>query len=101
MIRIMVADRHPIVRQGLKRTFGATGSTRIIAEAATLEELWHHIQQHNVDVLIGEISMLGGKAFEILGEIKKRAPDVPVVVFTIYREKCYVAEAFKCGAWPM
>ena len=98
MIRIMIADRHPIVRQGLKRTFGAAGVVSIVAEAATLDELWHHIQQHNVDVLIGEISLLGGKAFEILEELKKRAPYVAVVVFSMYTEKFYVDEALKCGA---
>ena len=98
MIRIMIADKHPIVRQGLKRTFGATGALSVVAEAATPDELWHHIQQHNVDVLIGEISMLGGKTFDMLAEIKKQAPYIAVVVFSMYMENCYVIEALRRGA---
>jgi two-component system, NarL family, invasion response regulator UvrY len=98
MIRIIIADRHPLVREGLKRIFGAAGALSIVAEASTLDELWHHMQQHNVDVLIGENSFLSGKAFEILKEVKKRVPHVAMVVFSIYLETCYVAEAFRGGA---
>lgn len=98
MIRIMIADEHPIVRYGLKRSLAATGPFSIIAEAAVCKELWHHIQRPDLDVLIAEISMLGGKAFDMLGEIKRRAPSLAVVVFSMYMEKRYVAEAFRRGA---
>jgi DNA-binding NarL/FixJ family response regulator len=98
MIRIMIADKHPIVRYGLKRSLAATGAFNINAEAATREELWHHMQRPCMDVLIGEMSMFGGKTFDMLAEIKKQAPSIAVVVFTMYVENCYVIEALRRGA---
>ncbi len=98
MTRIMIADKHPIVRYGLRRSLAATGTFDIVAEGATREEVWHHMQSLPIDVLIAEISMLGGKAFDMLEAIKKQAPSVAVVVFSMYMENCYVAEAFRRGA---
>jgi DNA-binding NarL/FixJ family response regulator len=94
----MIADQHPIVRYGLKRSLAITGRFNIIAEAATREELWHHMQPPCIDVLIGEISMFGGKTFDMLAQIKKQAPYIAVVVFSMYMENCYVIEALRRGA---
>lgn len=98
MTRIMIADKHPIVRYGLRRSLAATGTFHIIAEAATVEDVWHHMQRLRIDVLIAEVSMLGGKAFDMLRAVKQQAPYVAVVVFTMYRDNSYVAEAFRRGA---
>lgn len=98
MIRILIADTHPVVRHGLKRSLASREPFTIVGEAATREELWQSIQRSNPDVLVGEMSLLGGKAFNMLKQIKQRVPYVAMVVFSMYMEKCYVVEAFQRGA---
>ena len=98
MIRTMIADRHPIVRQGVKRTLKETGEVSIVAEAATHEELWDNMQRSNIDVLIGEFSTFGGRRCEILGRIKKQYPYVAIVMFSAYVDHAYVVESLRGGA---
>lgn len=98
MIRIMIADRHPIVRQGLKRALSATGEVSLVAEATTRQELWDNIQRPNIDVLIGEISLFGGRTCEMLGQIRKRYPYLAIVVFSMHVDNSYVVESLRGGA---
>ena len=98
MIHIMVAESHPIVRHGLKRTLSAAGGFSIVAEVDTTEKLWGNIQDQNIDLLICEIALFGWKASETLQKIKQRRPYLTVVVFSRYVEASYIVESFRGGA---
>ena len=98
MIRMGLADKHPVVRYGLKRALGSTGTFTIVAEAATPPELWDLLQCAHIDVLICEMAIFGGKSCEELEEILKRRPHLVIVVFTMYAEASCVVESIRRGA---
>lgn len=98
MIRIMIADRHPIVRQGLKRTLSASGVFGIVVEVDTSQKLWDNIQTSGIDVLVCDISMFGNGAFQMLAEIKRRRPYLAIVVFSMYVDIPYVTRSLRGGA---
>lgn len=98
MIRIMIADRHPIVRQGLKRALSASGVFGIVAEVDTSQKLWDNMQTSGIDVLVCDISMFGNGAFQMLAEIKRRRPYLAIVVFSMYVDIPYVTRSLRGGA---
>lgn len=98
MIRLMIADKHPLVRYGLKRAFEPAGIFTIVAEAATFPELWRLLSWPHVDVLICETAILGGTSCDKLGEILKRRPRLAIVVFSMYVDASYVVATLRRGA---
>lgn len=96
MIRIVLADKHPVVRNGLTRWFQATTTYNVVAEAATSDELVRHVQHTACDVIIGDT--LFGKQYDVIPILKKQSPSVAVIVFSRYCEASYIAKAFRLGA---
>lgn len=98
MIRLIIADKHPLVHYGLKRAFGSTGLFTIIAEATTPSELWHLPSWPHVDVLICETAIFARTSCDTLEEILKRSPRLAIVVFSMYTETSCVVECLRRGA---
>jgi two-component system invasion response regulator UvrY len=98
MYRILIADDHPIVRQGLKHILEESGYVRSIEEAETGREVVDKIRQSPFDVILLDISMPGMSGLETLEEIKKLNPSLPVLILSMYPEEDYAVRALKTGA---
>lgn len=98
MIRILIADDHAIVRQGLKNIVAIDSRMSVVDEARNGTELLDLVRRQPVDVVILDVSMPGRNGLETLKELKRDYPDLPVIVLSMYPEDQYAVRAFKAGA---
>ncbi len=98
MIKILVADDHPIIHEGLKKMFEKVPDIRVTGEASTGEEALNEIERNDYDLLLLDISMPDKSGLEVLKELKRKKPDLPVLILSIHGEEQYAIRALKAGA---
>lgn len=98
MIRLIIADDHPIVREGLKRIITEYSDMHLVSEAADGNEILAQCSEHNVDVLLLDISMPGPGFLYTLQRLRVKHPDMHVLVLSIHPENHYAVRAIKAGA---
>ncbi|MGC9323410.1 MAG: response regulator [Desulfomonilia bacterium] len=98
MIRVLVADDHPIVRQGIKQILADTDDITVAAEAANGQQVLDAVWKNTFDVILLDISMPGRDGLEILRELKAHSPKLPVLVLSMYPEEQYAIRVLKSGA---
>ena len=98
MLKILVADDHPVVRQGLKQILSETKDMTVADEAQTGQEVLKKAVKNDYDVILLDISMPGKNGLDILRELKNKKPKVPVLILSIYPEDQYAVRVLKLGA---
>jgi DNA-binding NarL/FixJ family response regulator len=97
MIRIYVADDHPVVREGLKRIIADATDMRVVGEAATGEQVLAEIDRR-VDVLLLDISMPGPGLLTVIRQTRARHPELRILVLSVQPEELYAERALRAGA---
>lgn len=98
MIRVMIADDHAIVRQGLKQILSSTEDIEVTGEAETGFQAVKIVRQHTFDVLLLDISLPDRNGIEILKQIKKDKSDLAVLMLSMHNEHEFAIRALKAGA---
>lgn len=98
MIKILIADDHAVVRQGLRQIVAADNQMTIVGEARNGGELLDLINGNPVDVIVLDISMPGRNGLETLKDIKRLYPNLPVIILSMYPADQYAVRVFKSGA---
>lgn len=98
MIRVLVADDHPVVHEGLKKMFEKVHGIRVTGEASTGEEVLNEIERNDYDLVLLDISMPDKSGLEVLKELKRKRPDLQVLILSIHGEEQYAIRALKAGA---
>jgi len=98
MIKILIADDHPIVRQGFKQVLSDTADLVVADEAGNGREVLSLAAKKDYDVILLDISMPGKNGLEVLKELKLTNPKIPVLILSIYPEEQYAIRALKAGA---
>lgn len=98
MIKILIADDHSIVRQGLRNIVAIDNQMTVVGEARNGAELLNLVREQAVDVVVLDISMPGRNGLETLKELKRGNPSLPVIILSIHPEDQYAVRAFKAGA---
>jgi two-component system invasion response regulator UvrY len=98
MIRILIADDHAIVRQGLKQILAAEADFVVAGEAANHAEVMQQLRRDTFDVLLLDIAMPGKNGIETLKQAKLELPKLPVLILSMYSEDQYAVRALKAGA---
>jgi two-component system, NarL family, invasion response regulator UvrY len=98
MIRILIADNHTILREGLKKVLTAADGMIVTAEAANGQEVLAKIGHIKFDVLILEIAMPGSSGLDILKELKGHKNKISILVLSICPEDQCALRALKAGA---
>jgi len=98
MIKILLADNHPIVRAGLKQILTQYDDLTVTDEAGTSQEIFNKIDTNNYDVILLDIAMPGRSGIEIIKDLKSEKPGTSVLVLTYYPEEHYAVRALKAGA---
>ncbi|MBN2244295.1 MAG: response regulator transcription factor [Candidatus Aminicenantes bacterium] len=98
MIKVLIADDYPVVREGLKKIFSGTNHIVVAGEAENGQELLERIKDEDFNVVLLDITMPNTNWLEVLKELKRRIPKVPVVILSMHRGEEYVTRAFKAGA---
>jgi DNA-binding NarL/FixJ family response regulator len=98
MIRVLVADDHRIVREGVRRLLDDTEDIRITVEATGGDELLTVLATTSVDVVLLDVAMPGPGFLEVLRQLRERHAGVRVIVLSGHREEEYAVRALKGGA---
>ena len=97
-LRILLADDHPVVRQGLKTFFATQPDLEVVAEAATGAEAVARATELRPDVALLDLVMPDGGGIEAAAQIREASPATKVIVLTSYAEDENVIPALKAGA---
>jgi DNA-binding NarL/FixJ family response regulator len=98
VIRVLIADDHPVVRRGLKQTMDETPDIRVVGEAENGAEAVNKLSDGTFDVVLLDISMPGRGGIDALKRIKSTNPATPVLVLSVHPEDQYALRALKTGA---
>src|SRR5689334_7555907 len=97
-MRILIADDHSIVRRGLKDILHEEFPFAEITEVSDATDMMLKIFRESWDIVISDLSMPGRSALDVLPEIKQHAPNLPVLILSIYPEEQYAIRVLKAGA---
>ncbi len=97
-MRVLLADDHAIVRQGLRALIESDGTARVIGEAKDGREAVYLAEKLVPDVTIMDIAMPGLNGLEAVRQIKERFPEIKVIILSMYVEDIYVYQALRTGA---
>lgn len=98
MIRVLIADDHAIFRAGLRRILEEAGELTVVAEAATGEEALEAARQSHPEVAVLDVSMPGRGGIETVQEMKRRVPQVKILVLTMHSEDSFAVRCLREGA---
>jgi two-component system invasion response regulator UvrY len=98
MIRVLVADDHPLLRSGLKQVLGEEPDIALAGEAENSDQVLEFLRDKDWEVLILDISMPGRGGLDILREVRRMKPDLPVLVLSMHAEDQFAVRAIKAGA---
>lgn len=98
MIRIVLADDHAIVREGLKRIVGDAKDFTVAGEAADGTEVMRVVRDTDFDVLVLDLSMPGRSGMELIKLVKAEKPKLKILVLSMHQETQYAVRAIKSGA---
>jgi len=98
MIRILIADDHPIVRQGLKQIISEEPAMQVLGEAQNSQEVLELVRKKNWDVVVLDITMPGRSGLDVLKELKTHRPRLPILILSVHPEDQYALRVLKAGA---
>lgn len=98
MIRIVIADDHPIVRAGLQQIISKVDDMEVVAEAISGQALLTVLEQNNPDVLLCDMSMPGVSGVELIKLLKRTWPQLPILVLSVHEDQTYALRTIKAGA---
>ncbi len=98
MIRLLMADDHAIVREGMKQLFGLTGDIEVVGEAVNGAQVLDAVRKGGFDVLLLDMTMPGINGVDLIGRIRAQQPKLPVLVLSMHNEPQIVKRAISAGA---
>ncbi|MBI3149853.1 MAG: response regulator transcription factor [Betaproteobacteria bacterium] len=98
MIRVLLADDHAIIRDGLKQILAETDDLKVCGEAADGNEVLRQVREAEWDVLVLDISMPGRSGLEVVKLVKEECPKLPVLILSMHHEDQYAVRALRAGA---
>jgi DNA-binding NarL/FixJ family response regulator len=98
MIRVLIADDHPIVRKGLRDILLREIEGVLCGEASDVNQALAQVQREKWDLVILDITMPGRSGLDALGELKRLQPKLPVLVLSMHPEDQYGKRVLRAGA---
>jgi len=98
LIRVLIADDHLILREGLKMILEETEDIQVVDEASDGEEVLDKAKKNSFDVIVLDINMPRKNGFEVLEELKARGNKIPVLMLSTYSGDDYRELSIKEGA---
>ena len=98
MIKILIADDHAVVRQGLKQIITDQTDMQVAGEAETGAQVLQLLGSENFNVIILDITMPGGSGLDLLPEIRHLRPMIKILILSMHAEEQFAVRALKSGA---
>ena len=97
LVRVLVVDDHPLVRQGIIKFLGLEDAFKVVGEAGTGAEAMKLIPSTNPDVILLDINLPDITGIEVCKRIKAQYPHCKVIALTVYDDEAHVLESIKAG----
>jgi RNA polymerase sigma factor (sigma-70 family) len=97
-IRVIIADDHAIVRQGIMHVLEEIPGLEVIANASDGQEVLDLMEQHEPNLLVLDISMPNKTGLEVAKELRGKGSEVPILILSMHDNPEYVLEAVRSGA---
>ena len=98
MIRVLIADDHPIVRQGLKQILADTNDIDVVGEAGSGRETLGMLSKIRCNVIILDLSMPDSNGLDLMKQIKIEKPALPILILSVHPEEQYAVRTLRAGA---
>ena len=98
MIRIVIADDHTLMREGLKRIFEGNDEITVVGEAIDGFSVISQVRKGGFDMLLLDLSMPGSSGIDLISQNRTEAPKLPILVLTMYEEEQYAVRSIRAGA---
>ncbi|MBI2752446.1 MAG: response regulator transcription factor [Betaproteobacteria bacterium] len=98
MIRVLIADDHTLVREGLRQLLAATVDIQVAGEAANGDEALALVKANDFDLAVVDLSMPGLSGIDLIKRLKTEKPALRILVLSMHGEQQYAARALKAGA---
>jgi len=98
MIRVFVADAHPIVYKGIKAVFRNSTEINIVGKGLHYRELYDFLNTKKVSIVLLELELPGFEGIHLLKELKEKHPKVRFLIFSTLKEEVYAINSLKAGA---
>lgn len=98
MIRVLICDDHPVVREGLKQVIDDTKDMRVTGEAGNSQEVTRTFARRECDVVVLDLTMPGRNGLDALKELKRERASVPVLILSMHPEEQFALRTLKAGA---
>jgi len=98
MIKILIADDHSIVREGLKQIVAESPGMAVRGEAVNGQQVLDLVHKTDYDLILLDIAMPGRGGIDTLKQLKIEKPEIPVLILSMYPEDQYAVRAIKAGA---
>src|SRR5688500_6806629 len=95
---VVIADDHPVVRQGLRLLINNEDGLQVIAEAGTVPDAERLTRAHRPAVLVLDLNMPGGSSLDAIPRLREDAPDTAIVVLTMQDDLAFARMALQAGA---
>lgn len=97
-MKIVIADDHAVVRQGLKQIIADEPDMQLLGEAENAAELMQFVRTMDLDVVILDITMSGKSGLDVLPEILSLRPKIKILILSMHAEEQFAIRALKSGA---
>jgi DNA-binding NarL/FixJ family response regulator len=97
-MRILIADDHAVVRQGMKQILAGAFKRSTFGEAANSQEALELVWKQVWDIVVLDLTMPGRSGLEVLKEIKRARPKLPVLILSMHPEDQFAVRLLKAGA---
>lgn len=97
-IRVVLADDHKLMREGLRALLRSLDNVEVVAEAGDGREALIAIKEHRPDILVTDIGMKGLNGLEATAQVTKEYPHVRVIILSIHSHEDYIWQALRAGA---
>lgn len=98
MIRLLIADDHPVVREGLRRIVADHSGLEVVGEAVDGDQVLTSLPRIPADVILLDVSMPGPGFLHVLERLRAEHPSVAVLVLSVHPEDQYAVRALRAGA---
>lgn len=98
MIKVLIADDHPVVRRGLRQILEEAPDVVVGGEVGSAHEVLSAVREQSWTVVVLDISLPGGNGIDLIKDIRRERPDSRVLILTAHSEEQYAVRALKAGA---
>jgi two-component system invasion response regulator UvrY len=98
LIKILIADDHAVVREGLKQIISETSDMLVADEADNGQDVLDKVSEQNYDVVLLDITLPGRSGLDVLKQLKSKKPKLPVLMLSVHPEEQYAVRTLKAGA---